>query len=256
LSENGSTLQSVTNALRLLEAFDGSQPELGVAELSRMLNLGKSTVFRLISTLEARGYLVQNPVTGKYRLGLTLLRLGGLVLSQKSLVRDSQPFLEEISRRTGEAALLSMLDRGYAFFINKVESPHAVRMGATVGAHLPAYCSGTGKAMLAHLPADELERYLKETEFVRHTPNTIIDPEVLRAHLAEVRRQGVAIDREEFEEGLCSIAAPVRDRQGRVFAAISAAGPLVRLQKREEEIKQLLTSMATDLSRSLGYTPA
>lgn len=256
MSDAGSTLQSVTNALRLLEAFSSTQPELGIAELSRKLELGKSTVHRLVSTLEEHGFVAQNPATGKYRLGLTVVHLGSLALGQMNLVRDSQPFLEELTARSGEASFLAVLQRGKVVYLNKVESTHALRMGATLGSRLPAYCTATGKVLLAHLPESELERYLSEAQLVRLTPATVTDPGELRRRLEAARTQGYSLDREEVEAGLMSVAAPVYNGLGRVVAAISAAGPTLRYDPRQDEIKNLVIAAAADMSRSMGWNPA
>ncbi|AKX93118.1 IclR family transcriptional regulator [Moorella thermoacetica] len=246
-------LQSVDNALRILEAFSANEPELGISELSRKLGLSKSAVFRLVLTLQSRGFLSQDPVTGKYLLGLKTLYLGGLVLKQMDLVKIARTHLEELVKKSAEVAHLVVLEQGEAVFIGKVESQRPMMMGSYVGARMPAYCTATGKVLLAHLPSEELENYLRNTTFTRFTSNTITNPEKLREHLISIRTQGYAVDKEESEEGLFCIAAPVKDNGGKVLAAISISGPAGRLEKRWEEFRELVISAAENISRSLGW---
>ncbi|MGI9952152.1 IclR family transcriptional regulator [Moorellaceae bacterium AZ2] len=253
--DNKYILQSVDNALRLLEAFSAAEPELGISELSRKLGLSKSAVFRLVLTLENRGFLVQDQSSGKYRLGLKNLYLGGLVLRYMDLVKLAQPYLEDLMRKTEETVHLVILERGEAIFIGKVESARPMRMGSYVGARMPAYCTATGKVLLAHLSEEELEDYLKRTPLKRFTPYTITEPEALRRHLLTVRQQGYAVDQEESEDGLMCIAAPVRDRSGRVIAAISISGPAGRMDRRREEFKDLVVSTADGIAKVLGWHP-
>lgn len=246
-------LHSVDNALRVLEAFSAKEPELGISELSRKLGFSKSAVFRLVITLEARGFLSQDPVTEKYRLGLKALYLGGLVLKQLDLVKVAHPYLKELVENSMEVAHLVVLEGSEAVFIEKVESQRPMRMGSYVGARMPSYCTATGKMLLAHLTDNELEKYLRETNFARFTDNTITDPEILKRHLMSIREQGYAFDQEESEEGLFCIAAPVKDNSGRVIAAVSISGPAGRVEKRREEFRGLVINAAKNISRSLGW---
>lgn len=256
MAREDSILQSVDNALRLLESFSVTEPELGIAELSRKLGLSKSTVFRLASTLQARGFLAQNPANDKYRLGMKAVYIGGLALRQINLVKDSRQFLETLVLKAGEAAHLAVLDQGYTVFINKAESGRAMSMGSSIGARMPAYITATGKTMLAHLPDEELEAYLRQTEFKRYTANTITDPERLRACLMEIRARGYGTDLEESEEGLMCIAAPVRNNHGKVIAAISISGSAPRMHRRFDEFRQLVMEQADSLSQLLGWNPS
>ena len=256
MAREQSILQSVDNALRVLESFSVTEPELGIAELSRKLGLGKSTVFRLVSTLAARGFLTKNPANDKYRLGMKALYIGGLALRQIDLVKDSRPFLDTLVLKSGEAAHLAILDEGHIIFINKAESGRAMSMGSTIGARMPAYITATGKTLLAHLPDDELEAYLRQTQFKRYTANTITDPDQLRSCLQEIRARGYGTDMEESEEGLMCIAAPVRNNRGQVIAAMSISGSAVRMRRRFDEFRQLVMEQAEELSRSLGWNPS
>ncbi|MCG0239985.1 MAG: IclR family transcriptional regulator [Firmicutes bacterium] len=255
MSNRRAILQSVDSALRLLETFSRAEPELTLAELSRRLGLGKSTVFRLLSTLEARGFVERNPETGRFRLGLKALYIGGLVIHRINLITGSQLALERLVRESGETAHLVVYERGEAVFVNKVESSRTVTMGSHIGARMPAYCTATGKVLLAHLPEGELERYLAETPLRRLTLHTITDPDRLREHLRQVREQGYAVDQQESEEGLMCVAAPIRGPQGNVVAAVSVSGPAVRLARQLPKMRELVQAAAAEISQNLGWCP-
>jgi len=165
-------LGSVNNALRLLEAFNPEKPEMSIAELSRALGVSRSTAFRLLATLQIRGYVTQDPVTNKYRLGLKLLHLGGFVQRELTLCREARPFLETLSRKCGETVHLAILEQEEVIFIDKVESYRPMRMGSYVGARMPAYCTGTGKVLLAHLPEEKQQALPgQETAYQVHRPH-------------------------------------------------------------------------------------
>lgn len=249
-------LNSVNNALRILEAFTLERPEMSVSELSRLLGISRSAAFRLLVTLELRGFISQDPVSGRYRLGVKLVHLGGLVRRQLTLTKEARPYLEALSRECEETTHLAILDRDEVIFIDKVESQRPVRMGSYIGARMPAYCTATGKALLAYQPQGELERYLQSVELRALTQNTITDRHALAAHLAAVRAQGYAVDRGESEEGLMCVAAPVLGPRGAVVAAVSVSGPMVRLEPRETELAGKVKQTAAAIAAAMGYVQA
>jgi len=246
-------VQSIHRGLAILEeiAFSGNQ--YGVTELARKLGLNKTTVYRLLSTMEAKGYIEQNPETGRYGLGLRVLELGSAALNKMTLRSVALPFLEELMSRTNEAVNLVVLNNGEALYIEKVESQSTIRMHFQVGKRSPAHCTAVGKVLMASNPKD-MERILNDKPLIRFTPNTITSQELLRDHLRQVAEQGYAIDDEEQEPGVRCIAAPVRDHTGRVVAAISVSGPVMRISRqRFDDLIPEIMATAEKISARLGY---
>ncbi len=156
-------IQSVTNALDLLEEFRGEDTELGVTELSKRLGLHKNNVFRLLATLESRGYMEQNKVTGNYRLGLRVLELGQVFIKHMGLLKMARPILEEIVERANETAYLGVIRDDRVVYVDVVEATRPVRVVSRVGVGLPVYCSAVGKSQIAFESEDEVERVLAES---------------------------------------------------------------------------------------------
>ena len=251
-------IQSVTNALDLLEEFRGEDTELGVTELSKRLGLHKNNVFRLLATLESRGYIEQNKVTGNYRLGLKVLELGQVFIKHMGLLKMARPILEEIVEKCNETAYLGLIRDDRVVYVDVVEARQPVRVISRVGVGLPVYCSAVGKAQIAFESADEVERILNEMPLKRYTRNTITDREELLRQLEEVRERGYAIDDEEFDEGIRCVGVPVRDYTRRVIAGLSISGPAYRFtdERLREELIPLAMEAGKKLSARLGYDVA
>ncbi len=245
---------AVRHATRLLEAFLDGPEECGISELSRRIDLSKSTVHRLVATLVEAGWLDRNPATDKYRLGLRLFELGSVVAARMEVRQCALPFMQDLMERVGETVHLAVLDGDQLVYVAKVESRHPIRLFSQVGQHGPVHCTGVGKVLLAFAPPEIVERVIA-AGLPAFTPNTITDPDQLRAHLAQVRAQGYALNQEESEYGLVSVAAPVRDHSGAVVAGLSAAGPSQRLTL--DRIPALISQVvetASQVSRALGYS--
>jgi DNA-binding IclR family transcriptional regulator len=224
-----STLSSVRNAARLLKEFGRGDRELGVTELSRRLGIGKSTAHRLLNTLTEERLLEQDADTGLYRLALTMHELGASVQASTDIHTAASPVLDQLRNMTKETIQIAVLDGRHVIYVERRESPQTIRLFGRVGHRNHAYCTSTGKVLLAHLPPDELDRTLLGWRLEHMTPYTITDHRTLRAHLRQVRSQGWAENVNEFEIGVASIAAPIRDHRGVVVAAVSVAGPVQRL---------------------------
>ncbi|MDF1555687.1 MAG: IclR family transcriptional regulator [Deferrisomatales bacterium] len=248
-------IQSVTNAFDLLEEYRGEETELGVTELSKRLGLHKNNVFRLLATLESRGYMEQNKVTGNYRLGLRVLELGQVFIKHMGLVKMARPILEEISEKCNETAYLGVIRDDRVVYVDVVEATRPVRVVSRVGVGLPVYCSGVGKAQIAFESVDEVDRVLAETPLKRYTEHTLKDRDALMTQLEQVRMQGYALDDEEFDEGIRCVGVPVRDYTRRVIAGISVSGPAYRFtdKRLEEELIPLAVEAGKRLSSRLGF---
>ncbi len=247
-------IQSVTNAFDLLEEYRGEETELGVTDLSKRLGLHKNNVFRLLATLESRGYMEQNKVTGNYRLGLRVLELGQVFIKHMGLVKMARPILEEISAKCNETAYLGVIRDDRVVYVDVVEATRPVRVVSRVGVGLPVYCSGVGKAQIAFESVDEVDRVLAEIPLKHYTENTLKDRAALMEQLEQVRAQGYALDDEEFDEGIRCVGVPVRDYTRRVIAGISLSGPAYRFtdQRLKEELIPLTVEAGRQLSSRLG----
>jgi DNA-binding IclR family transcriptional regulator len=248
------SVASVLRALAILEFVGASYKETGVTEVSAGLNLHKSTVSRLMSTLASRGFLRQNHATGRYSLGLRIAALGSICLSQIDVRQQARPYLEELMEASGEAVHLGILDDGHAVYIDKVESSQVLTMRSRVGASAPIHCTALGKAMCAYLPEATVREWLAKRGMKQHTANTIVNPDDYIAHLATVQALGYASDDEEHEEGIRCIAVPIMDHTGRPVAAVSISGPTVRMSR--EKVREILPSLiraGRELSASMGF---
>jgi IclR family transcriptional regulator, KDG regulon repressor len=246
-------IQSIERAVSILNAFSAEEPELGVTDLADRLGLHKSTVHRFLVNLEAAGLVERNRHTARYRLGLRIFELGGLVLQQMNLWDEALPFLEGLVRDSGETGHLAVLDGGEAVYIEKVEARRALRIPSAIGRGYPAHATSLGKILLAHLADDARAEIIAERGLSRCTPKTITDAERLDSELDQIRRQGFAVDEEEYEEGLRCIGAPILGHTGQVVAAIGIGGPVTRVTpQRVGELAELVMSAAGSLSRRMG----
>ena len=250
------TLQTVTNAARLLKAFLTREEALGVSELARRLGLGKSTVHRLLATLCAEGLVEQDPRTGGYRLGLVVFELGEAVRVHMDLHAAAGAVLAELREETGESAQVGMLDGHEVVYVDRLESSHALRLFTETGRRVPVHCTSSGKVLLAFAEESVRERFLATAELARHTPHTLVDPDALRTELVTVRARGWAEAVDEREVGVASLAAPVRDARGIVVAAIGIGAPLSRFRAMpRKRLARTVTEAGEAVSRRLGWSP-
>jgi IclR family KDG regulon transcriptional repressor len=248
-------VQSVDRALDILESFDFNEEELGVTELAHKLNLHKNNVFRLLATLEVRGYIEQDRKSGNYRLGIKTFEIANVFLHHLGLRRQARPILEELVNKCDETANLAILDGSDVIYILMHETSQTVRIVLRLGQRLPAHCTAAGKAQLAFESADRLQLLFKDTPLRKLTENTIVRPEALREHLREVAKVGFALDNEEFELGVRCLAAPVRDYSHKVVASVGLSGPLSRfsMERIEKELVPLVKEAGEKISERLGY---
>lgn len=251
------TIQTVTNALRLLEAF-GENEELGVTELSRRLDLHKNNVFRLLATLHERNY-VDQCVNERYRLGSGCLELGHSFTRGLNLLRASRPILEELSPEVGETVHVGQLRDFEVLHLDAESARGLLVAGSRVGQRLPAHCTALGKLLLAQGGAELRQSYDNEVVgtvgLVRRTTETITDRTKFFEHLREVSTEELAFDFEECEIGLNCVAAPVYDDTGAAVAALSLSGPCFRLSEDvlRARLAPRLSRAAEELSGRLGY---
>jgi DNA-binding IclR family transcriptional regulator len=244
-------IQSVQRAAAILRAFGGGAPELGVGELSRQLALHKSTVSRLLSTLEYEGLVERVEPGDKYRLGFEFARLAGKVPHFADLRTVARPLLHSLARAANETVHLAVRDGDSVINLEQISGAHLVRDTNWVGRRTPFHCVANGKALLAYFSASDVER-LTAGPLTRFTPRTITDRAGLRRELEWVRRHGYAQARGEVEEGLNAVAAPVFDPRGHIVAAVSVSGPAYRLRPSlMRALGELTKSYAAQISMRL-----
>ncbi|MGH3170235.1 MAG: IclR family transcriptional regulator [Trebonia sp.] len=220
--------QSLERGLAVLSSFTPDRPALGISELARILGLTRSTTHRYVATLASLGYLKQDD-TRRYRLGARVLDLGFSVLASLELRDVAGPYLRRLTETTGHTSNLAIRDDTDVILIDRVRGRpgryHHLEFSLHTGSRLPSYCSATGKALLAFLPGPDLERILDRIDLVQRGPRTVTTKTALLADLRQVRRTGVAVNDEELDMALRSIAVPVRSRSGEVVAAVNVSIP-------------------------------
>jgi len=245
-------VQSLDRALEILRLL-GTEPEMRVTDLARRLEVHKSTVFRLLATLQEHGLFEETPTTEKYRLGYGLVRLAGAVVAELDLARASRSVLEELATRTGETVNLAILQGDQVVNIDQIAAPNLVVNVNWVGKQTPLHATSNGKVLLAYLSEDERRRLL-DRSLPRLTPRTITDPRILEKQLHRVLTDGYAFTLEELELGLNAVAAPVYAADGRVQAAVSVAGPSYRVTpQRLSDLGEMTKDAAAAISRRMGY---
>jgi DNA-binding IclR family transcriptional regulator len=246
-------IRSISRAIRILEAFREGEA-FTVSELGRRIKAPKSSVHEILGTLVAEELLTKESSSNRYRIGAKLLELASY--ARKSLVvsREASPVLKELNQRLNETVQLTILDRDEILYIDGFESTRQLRTFFKLGDRAPLHCTALGKAIMAFLPRQEIERIITRKGLARFTRNTIADKRRLHGELARIAARGFSIDNVEHEEGVRCVAAPIRDREGRVFASVSVSGPSQRLlPEKDEETGRMVVKAAAEISRRLGY---
>ncbi|MEF3254759.1 MAG: IclR family transcriptional regulator [Deferribacterales bacterium] len=250
-------VQSVAHVLQLFEVYRTSEykEEFGVTELSKILGLHKNNVFRLLATLEARGYIEQNKDTENYRLGIEIFDLGQKYLHKLGLLKLARPFMEKIVAEVNESVYIGILKDGAVVYLDIVEAIQTIKIVSRVGKDVPAYCTAIGKILLAYASEEELNKMYMGARLKRYTDKTITSLPELKKHLKTVAELDYAIDDEEFEESVRNVGVPIKNYEGVAVAAISVTGPVCRMtpQKINEVVLPILKKYSREISKRLGY---
>jgi IclR family pca regulon transcriptional regulator len=255
---DGTYSQSLERGLAILSSFKSARPLLGVSELAREIGLSRSTAHRYVATLAALGYLDQDELTRRYRLGPRVLDLGFSAINSMELRELSVPHLQRLSDETGHTVNMAILDGSDIVYVERVRSSRQgqreIDLNLHVGSRLPAYCTSMGKVLLAFLSDEDREAALEGVELTQRGPNTLTKRSALLAELEQVRRAGLAVNNEELSFGLRSIAAPVRRQSGEVAAAINLAvhRSWVSIEDLVERFGPALKRTAADISARSG----
>lgn len=247
-------MESLKKAFDILEIFLTHEGELGLSEIARISDLNISTVHGLISFLRKKDYIIQKGKRGKYTLGYKFLEFGDAIIRNLPISDLALPYMKELNGLTDETVTLAILHKNIAMIIYWVESSHGLRVAGMAEREAPLHGTGVGKVLLAYQTEDYFFNYSANSTLKSFTSNTITDPVYLKEHLQEIKNQGYAIDNQETELGVINIAAPVRDRSGKVVAAIGILGPSIRIT--DSKIGELVIAVkgcTAEISRALGY---
>lgn len=249
--------RSVARAIDIIELVSASKDEMSIAEISKSLDMPKSTAFDIIYTLVEKGYLqVANQKNKTFKLGLKLFQSGASYLEKVSFYDVSHPLLEQVVSQAQETTFLAMENDGMLVYMDKVESSSSVRTSCRIGSTNPMYCTGLGKALLASYPDERVHSIIEVSGLAAITPWTITTEERLFQELNEARQRGYAIDDRESQAEVYCVAAPIYDAQGRPIAAISIASLYSKMENNAERVERfgrLIADTALTISRQLGF---
>lgn len=244
---------AVERAMRILNAFKDSQIEYGVSELSHTLDINKSTVYGILRTLSEYRMLEQDPNTRKYRLGPSLIELGSRARTRRDLRLIARPFLLDLMERTQETVLLGVFKDGGITIIDKVEPARELRIAAANGQRLPYSAGSFGRAFLAWMREEDVDRMFTSVGLERFTGTSIIDPTSYKASLEKVREQGYAVDgTEEYLEGVWAVSAPIHDADG-ILSVLTVVGFTGRMSgETKRSAIEATTRAARQISLGMG----
>jgi DNA-binding IclR family transcriptional regulator len=244
---------AVQRALIILQYIASSSDGVGVRELARALGYSPAAVQKILEALVSKEFAQQDPLTKQYYLGPGALQVGLAGLTKLELGEVARPILRRLAEVSGETALLGIRHGDEVVYIDKALSPAEIRLDAPLGVPRPFNCTAIGKVLLSYLPEGELERLAQAGAFVQATPHSVVGVNRLRSEIVRVRERGFAIDREEFSLGAMCLAAPVRNHNQIVVAAIAVAGPVQRVEIAEKELARQVITCTNDVSTGLGY---
>lgn len=251
------SIQSVDRALQILALFSHRCPTLGVTEISQAVGLSKGTVHGLIRTLLRQGFLQQDVPSRKYRLGLKIYELGIILAGTLEINQKSAGLVTQLAKTAQLVGRVAIWDGDSVIITFDVHPRIRAVLPYRFGPRVHAYCSAMGKAIMAFLDESQVNSYLDRTPLVAFTPTTLIDKQQLREELANTRRKGYAIDREEAVHGVGCIGAPVFQRDGQVAGSISISGASARvLGEKMGEYAEEVMRTAAEISRYMGHFPA
>ncbi|OLN22048.1 hypothetical protein BTO30_11550 [Domibacillus antri] len=247
------TLSSVTNAMRLLRLFTPKQPELSITQMTKLSGIPKSSVHRLVLILTKEGFLSKNPRTNHYRLGLSILTLGGVIFSHRELYKEGFPTVKKMAELLDESTHICLLEEDHVVYLFRAESSHPDRLLTQIGRKNPVYCTAEGLCILAFQEEKTIERALSGERYA-YTLKTVTNKKEIKHILADIRERGFCILHGSYYEHYTSIAVPIRDHTGSVVSSLSVIGHSSRLTgDRAEEAAFKMMKAADDISKHLGF---
>ncbi len=252
----GNLVQTIERVSLILDILGQYTQGISVKELSAKVELPKGTTHRLLSSLVYFDFVSQDELTKNYHLGFKLVELGNLLINQLDFRNEARPFMLKLAEKTGETIHLVILDQNEALYIEKVAlNQTGLQMMSRVGLRIPIHSSSVGKILAAYLAEDEFDQIVKARGLPRRTQNTITNSSRFKEHLQDVKDKGYAIDDEENEKGIRCVAAPIRNENGEVIAAMSISGPSIRLTLNaiQDSLKDHVCDTALNISKKLGF---
>lgn len=245
------SIRAVERALDVLSCFTSKTPDLSMTQISELTKMNKSTVHRLLATLEEGRFVQRDPVTGRYQPGNRLLQMAFLTLDRNGIREIAAPYMQRLNEMHRETITLSTLDDVDMVYIEVLESPQSVKLAAKPGQRLPVFCTASGKVLMAY-SSDEFVKKVFERELPQYTPYTIREPETTFHIMDLVRERGFAYSEQEYEEGINAVAAPILGKNNLPVASIAVAGPAYRLTvERMLRIGPSVASVAKELSMEI-----
>lgn len=246
-------MSTIDKAIAVLNAFSPERPELGVTEISNLLDMNKVIVHRLLQTLAGNNLIEQDEHTLRYRLGYGVLKLAGSKLASVNFVQAAMPYANRLRDRFGETCQLLVMRRSATVRVYVAQTHYPLRFAGNVGDEGPLHCSASGKVMLAHVDPADLDRLLAES--CRKYPHIPCPPrEELLADYAAIRTAGFAVDDQAYMRDLRAIGAPIQDHTGALIATLSIGGPVARItEDRIDELARALVEATAEISQQLGF---
>lgn len=249
MEQNNQYINSIVRAVELLNLYQSGERELGITEIARRMKLHKSSVHRIVRTLEHLGWLEQNPDSEKYKLGLGILDVAGVLLKTYDYREVISASMRELKNAVGETIVLSVYTNHTGVCIDLVEAENRITYTSKLGHPTPVYSGATGKILLAYQDPAEVD-YTVAAGLKQFTPGTIVTEEALRADLAEIRKNGYATSFEETDYGVSAIGAPIFSGNGALLYGLSIVGPTERL--REKGVEALIKAVADEAANITG----
>lgn len=223
------SMQTISRAIRVLKSFSNDEKELSLAELHHKLDLSKSSLQRILSTLVSHGFLEKDNKRKTYKLGMELYYLGNLVEEHSHLISTAKPYLRKLRDRLGENVYLNVIENNQRKCIALEQAEQVLLAISHIGHTSPLHAGASAKLLLAYLDQNQIEDYLRENELEAVTDQTILDKVKLRKELQDIRYRGYSISYSERVPGVCSVSAPIFNARNEVVAGVSVSAPLVRV---------------------------
>jgi IclR family KDG regulon transcriptional repressor len=248
-------IRAIDRAVHILQSFSLGQPELTLGELAERAWLSKSTAFRILQTLERHRFIAYNPTANRYTLGIKLFELGGIVFATLKFRSVAAPFLDRLYQKGECTVLAAMLESGELLYIDQRERKASSRLTPEIGRRRPPHFGMLGKTLMAYLPDEEVDELLKRYPLEKIAPRAVVNPQIFKKHLKEIRARGYTFEDNEAVVGMVGIAAPVRNHLGEVVAAVGVTFPSFKVDKRTiAEAIAMIKEVTAEISLALGLT--
>ena len=245
--------QTLLKGLDVLECVAASEDSISAVSVAERTGISRPTAYRLLITLEEKGYVTRDN-SSTFKMGSSIMKLCKNELDKHELTEIAKPSLKELCDTIGETSILSILSGTDVINIARVESSRTIKIESKVGSITPAYCTATGKAILAFLEPSKRNALISKMDFIQRTTKTINNPQKFQNHLKQVKAQGYAVDDHEYDEEMKCVSAPIFNMNGKVIAAVGFSGVAFRVEKLDQnEIVRQVVNAASEISMKLGY---